>query len=155
VIEDGRPRNDDAEASHRPIECTVHRNPHGSRRRDGTTNQTIADSRTGIYEKQTKDLLLAEHVSKAREGGIWEQDQEHDEADGKPLIECGANDVSQRIGQSPPMNQAHGADFGAPTSALARAAEAEGSTKRAARLFEVPVSVVNDAVGFERSLIAA
>ncbi len=47
------------------------------------------------------------------------------------------------------------ADFGAPTSALARAAEAEGSAKRAARLFEVPVSVVNDAVGFERSLMAA
>jgi hypothetical protein len=47
------------------------------------------------------------------------------------------------------------ADFGAPTSALARAAEAEGSTKRAARLFEVPVSVVNDAVSFEQSLMAA
>src|SRR5271167_823246 len=90
-----------------PIECTVHRDPHGSRRREGTTSETIADSRTRIYEKQTKDLLLAEHVSKASEGGIWEQDQEHNEADGKPLIECGADDVSQRIGQSPAMNQAH------------------------------------------------
>jgi uncharacterized protein (DUF433 family) len=47
------------------------------------------------------------------------------------------------------------ADFGVPTSALAQAAEAEGSAKRAARLFEVPVSVVNDAVAFEQSLMAA
>src|ERR1700733_3354283 len=83
-----------------------HRNPHGSRRRDGTTNQTIAESRIRIYEKQTKDLLLAEHVSKASEGGIWEQDQEHNQADGKPLIERGTDYVSQRIGQSPAMNQA-------------------------------------------------
>ena len=87
-----------------------HRNPHGCtlrlRRRGGTSNQTIADSRTRIYEKQTKDLLLAEHVSKASEGGIWEQDQEHKQADGKPLIDCGADDVRQRIGQGPAMNQA-------------------------------------------------
>jgi uncharacterized protein (DUF433 family) len=47
------------------------------------------------------------------------------------------------------------ADFGVPTSALARAAEAERSPKRAARLFEVPLSIVNDAVDFERSLMAA
>ena len=31
----------------------------GLPRRDGTTNQTIAESRIRIYEKQTKDLLLA------------------------------------------------------------------------------------------------
>jgi uncharacterized protein (DUF433 family) len=47
------------------------------------------------------------------------------------------------------------ADFGVPTSALARAAEAEGSARRAARLFDVPLSIVNDAVDFERSLMAA
>ena len=38
---------------------------------------------------------------------------------------------------------------------LAEAAAAEGSAKRAARLFEVPLSVVNDAVAFEQSLMAA
>ena len=47
------------------------------------------------------------------------------------------------------------ADFGVPTSALARAAEAEGSARRASRLFEVPLSIVNDAIDFERSLMAA
>src|ERR1700684_2564130 len=85
-----------------PHGCTL-----GLPRRDGSTNQTIAEDRIRIYEKQTKDLLLAEHVSKASEGGIWEQDQEHNQTDGKPLIECGADDVRQRIGQSPAMNQAH------------------------------------------------
>jgi uncharacterized protein (DUF433 family) len=47
------------------------------------------------------------------------------------------------------------AGFGVPTVALANAARVEGSAKRVARLFEVPVSVVNDAVAFERSLLAA
>jgi hypothetical protein len=47
------------------------------------------------------------------------------------------------------------ADFGVPTLALASAVKAEASVKRVARLFEVPVSVVNDAVAFEQSLMAA
>jgi len=47
------------------------------------------------------------------------------------------------------------AAYGVPTSALANAAKAENSTRRAARLFEVPVAVVNDAIKFERSLMAA
>jgi uncharacterized protein (DUF433 family) len=47
------------------------------------------------------------------------------------------------------------ADYGAPTAALANALEAEGSAKRVARLFEVPVAIVNDAIAFEQSLMAA
>ncbi len=47
------------------------------------------------------------------------------------------------------------AGFGVPTETLARAAASEGSARRAARLFEVPLPVVNDAVAFERSLMAA
>ena len=47
------------------------------------------------------------------------------------------------------------ADYGVPTSALANALEVEGSAKRVARLFEVPVAIVNDAVAFEQSLMAA
>ena len=47
------------------------------------------------------------------------------------------------------------ADYGVPTAALANAARAEKSTQRVARLFEVPLAVVNDAVAFERSLMAA
>lgn len=47
------------------------------------------------------------------------------------------------------------AEYGVPTSALASAAKAENSTRRAARLFEVPLAVVNDAIAFERSLMAA
>ena len=39
-------------------------------------------------------------------------------------------------------------------SALANAAKAENSARRAAKLFEVPVAVVNDAIAFERSLMA-
>lgn len=47
------------------------------------------------------------------------------------------------------------AEYGVPTSALARAAKAENSVRRVASLFEVPVAVVNDAVAFEQSLLAA
>jgi uncharacterized protein (DUF433 family) len=47
------------------------------------------------------------------------------------------------------------ADYGVPTSALANAAKTENSVRRVASLFEVPVAVVNDAIAFERSLMAA
>jgi len=47
------------------------------------------------------------------------------------------------------------ANYGVPTSALAMAAKVENSASRAARLFEVPIGIVNDAVAFERSLMAA
>jgi uncharacterized protein (DUF433 family) len=46
-------------------------------------------------------------------------------------------------------------DFGVPTAALASAARAESSPQRVARLFEVPVAVVSDAIAFEQSLMAA
>jgi len=47
------------------------------------------------------------------------------------------------------------ADYGVPTVSLAAAANAENSARRVASLFEVPVAVVNDAIAFERSLMAA
>lgn len=47
------------------------------------------------------------------------------------------------------------AETGVPTVILAEAVEAEGSVERASAVFEVPVSVVNDAVAFETSLLAA
>ncbi len=45
--------------------------------------------------------------------------------------------------------------FGVPTVALAEAVEAEGSVEDVARIFEVPVGVVRDAVSFEESLARA
>lgn len=45
--------------------------------------------------------------------------------------------------------------FGVPTVALAEAAEAEGSAEDAARIFEVPVGVVRDAINFEEGLARA
>jgi uncharacterized protein (DUF433 family) len=47
------------------------------------------------------------------------------------------------------------AEYGVPTSALANAVAAERSAARAARLFEIPLPIVNDAIAFERSLKAA
>lgn len=47
------------------------------------------------------------------------------------------------------------AEYGVPTLAFATAVAAENSTRRVASLFDVPVTVVNDAVAFERSLMAA
>ena len=47
------------------------------------------------------------------------------------------------------------AEFGVPTFALANAAKVEKSPARVARSFDVPLSVVNDAIAFEQSLIAA
>lgn len=45
--------------------------------------------------------------------------------------------------------------YGVPTVALAQAVDAEGSVEDVARLFEVPSSVVRDAVRFEESLKSA
>lgn len=47
------------------------------------------------------------------------------------------------------------AETGVPTVALADAVRAEGSAERVARLYEVPVAVVRDAVRFEEYLCAA
>jgi uncharacterized protein (DUF433 family) len=47
------------------------------------------------------------------------------------------------------------AEYGVPTAALATAARAEKSAMRAARIFDLPVSMVNDAIAFEQSLMAA
>lgn len=46
------------------------------------------------------------------------------------------------------------AKYNVPTIALAQAVKAEGSAKAVASLFEVPLSVVRDAVAFEASLAA-
>lgn len=47
------------------------------------------------------------------------------------------------------------ADYGVPTVVLADAVKAEGSLDRVAQLFEVPTSIVRDAVSFEETLQAA
>ena len=47
------------------------------------------------------------------------------------------------------------ADYGVPTVSLAIAAKAENPARQVASLFEIPVDVVNDAIAFERSLMAA
>jgi uncharacterized protein (DUF433 family) len=47
------------------------------------------------------------------------------------------------------------ADYGVPTIVLADAVKAEGAVNRVAQLFEVPASVVRDAVQFEEMLLAA
>jgi uncharacterized protein (DUF433 family) len=45
--------------------------------------------------------------------------------------------------------------YGVPTVALAEAVEAEGSIAAVTRLFDVPASVVEDSLKFEKSLLAA
>ncbi len=47
------------------------------------------------------------------------------------------------------------ASNGVPTIALADAVKTEGSVERAARIYEVPVAIVRDAVNFENDLMAA
>jgi uncharacterized protein (DUF433 family) len=46
------------------------------------------------------------------------------------------------------------AEVGIPTSVLAEAAEVEGSPERVAKLYELPVAEVRDAIAFERQLAA-
>lgn len=46
------------------------------------------------------------------------------------------------------------ANYNIPTIALAQAVKVEGSEKAVARLFEIPTSIVRDAVAFEESLAA-
>lgn len=47
------------------------------------------------------------------------------------------------------------AESGIPTRRLAEAVEVEGSARKVARLFDLPISVVNDAVKFEKQLLLA
>lgn len=47
------------------------------------------------------------------------------------------------------------AEYGVPTATLAQAVVSEGTIGRVVRLFEVPASIVRDAVAFENSLMAA
>lgn len=47
------------------------------------------------------------------------------------------------------------ADFGVPTIALAQAVAAETSLERVAKIYEIPVAIVRDAVKFEEYLMAA
>ena len=53
------------------------------------------------------------------------------------------------------LGQPIAARSGVPTIAMADAVIAEGSHQAAARVFEVPISVVRDAVAFERSMLTA
>jgi len=108
---------------------------------DGGDAQSLVDLKTNqfvfkqIVEQTFKDLDLAD-------GSViqWRP------FNGKPSIVI---DPWRSFGK--PVT----ADYGAPTSALARAAIAESSARRVARLFDVPASIVNDAGAFERSLLAA
>jgi len=59
------------------------------------------------------------------------------------------------IDPSRAFGQPIASQFGVPTIALAEAVEAEGSVEDVARIFEVPVGVVRDAVTFEASLARA
>lgn len=59
------------------------------------------------------------------------------------------------IDPSRAFGQPIASQFGVPTVALAEAVEAEGSVENVARIFEVPASVVRDAVNFEASLARA
>ncbi len=56
------------------------------------------------------------------------------------------------IDPSRSFGQPIAAEFGVPTVTLAQAVEAEGSRSRVAQIFELPLSVVNDAVAFEKGL---
>lgn len=56
------------------------------------------------------------------------------------------------IDPSRAFGQPIASEFGVPTIALADAVEAEGSVEEVARIFDMPVSVVRDAVQFETDL---
>jgi len=53
------------------------------------------------------------------------------------------------------FGQAIAADSGVPTSRIAEAVKVEGSALTVAKLFDLPIRVVNDAVKFEAGLLAA
>lgn len=90
---------------------------------------------TGVIERTFKDLDISEDiVARWRPFG------------GKESIVI---DPQRAFGQ--PIASA----YGVPTVTLAEATKAEGSISRVSYLYEVPASVIRDAVNFERSLEAA
>jgi uncharacterized protein (DUF433 family) len=90
---------------------------------------------TGVIDRTFKDLDISEDiVARWRPFG------------GKESIVI---DPQRAFGQ--PIASA----YGVPTVTLAQAVQAEGSISRVSDLYEVPASVIRDAVNFERSLEAA
>lgn len=119
-----------------------------------TDGRTIfLDSLKSSGETETLDLRTRQLVMKqVIERSFRDLDIENDSvARWRPY----RNNASIVIDPTRAFGQPITARHGVPTIVLADAVKAEGSVARAARVFDVPLAVVRDAVGFEASLLAA
>ncbi|TPL71903.1 hypothetical protein FJ941_28310 [Mesorhizobium sp. B2-3-13] len=134
-------------------ECVRDDRPFSTRsfQTDGRT--IFLESIERASEPKLLDLKKRQYVFKqVIERTFKDLDVEHDAvARWRPFN--GKNSIVIDPGRA--FGQPIASQFGVPTIVLAEAAEAEGSLEDAARIFEVPVAVVRDAVNFEESLARA
>jgi len=135
-------------------ECVADERPFSTRRfqTDGRTIFLESIRRSGD-EEELLDLKSRQYVFKrVIERSFKDLDLEDDAvARWRPFH----GKASIVIDPSRSFGQPIAAASGVPTIALADAVRAEGSIERVAYLFDVPATVVRDAVGFEESLEAA
>ncbi|MBE7157362.1 MAG: MerR family transcriptional regulator [Rhodospirillales bacterium] len=134
-------------------ECVQDDRPFSTRQfqTDGRTIFLQSSSKAG--EEELLDLKHRQYVIKqVIERTFRDLDVEHDTvARWRPF----KGKASIVVDPKRSFGQPVAANYGVPTVALADAVEAEGSEERVAALYDVPPSIVHDALGFERSLQAA
>jgi len=134
-------------------ECVNDDRPFSTRRFQTDGRTIFLDSLRQSGEEELLDLKSRQYVLKrVIERSFKDLDIENESVarwrpfNGKPSIVV---DPKRAFGQ--PITD----KFGVPTIVLADAVKAEGSLDRVAKLFEVSVAVVRDAVKFEQELMAA
>jgi uncharacterized protein (DUF433 family) len=118
-----------------------------------TDGRTIFLESAGADEAKLLDLKRHQFAFKnIVERTFKDLDLEHDEvARWRPF----RGKASIVVDPERSFGQPIAASTGVPTIAIADSVEAEGSAERTAAIFDIPVSVVRDAVRFERELRAA
>jgi uncharacterized protein (DUF433 family) len=131
-------------------ECVQDDRPFSTRKFQTDGRTIFLESANSLGEAQLLDLKKKQYTIKA----VIEQSFKDLDIDGEAVARWRPFKGKESIIIDPErvFGQPIAAKYNIPTVALSQAVEAEKSEREVARLFEVPLSVVIDAVAFERSL---
>lgn len=134
-------------------ECVADDRPFSTRRFQTDGRTIFLDSLRRTGDTEVLDLKRRQYVFKAAIERTFKDLDIADDAVARWRPFQGKKSIV--IDPTRAFGQPIATDYGVPTVALAEAVEAEGSMKRAAFLYDVPLRIVNDAVQFETYLRAA
>ncbi|WP_222344096.1 phage antirepressor KilAC domain-containing protein [Rhizobium leguminosarum] len=130
--------------------CAKDERPFSTRRFQTDGRTIFLESIERAAEPKLLDLKKRQYVFKQAIEGTFKDLDIEDEAVARWRPFHGKQSIVIDPGRA--FGQPIASQFGVPTVALAEAVEAEGSVEDVARLFDVPVGVVRDAVQFEAGL---